>query len=38
MSLEELFKDVVRNDDVIEHLWETLGLDGSAGEDEDEDD
>jgi len=32
MSLEELLKDVVRTDEVIEHIWETLGLDGkSAG-------
>jgi type VI secretion system protein ImpA len=30
MPLDKLFRDVVRNDDVIEHIWETLGLDGST--------
>ena len=27
MPLEELMKDVVRSDEVIGHIWETLGLD-----------
>lgn len=42
MSLEDLLKDVVRTDEVIEHIWETLGLDrrsdggeeGEQGEEE----
>ncbi len=37
MSLEELYKDVVRNDDVIEHIWETLGLDGRPSDDDEDD-
>jgi type VI secretion system protein ImpA len=32
MPLDQLFKDVVRNDDVIDHIWETLGLDASASD------
>jgi type VI secretion system protein ImpA len=38
MPLDQLLKDVVRNDDVIDHIWETLGLDASrssAADDED---
>lgn len=31
MPLDRLLRDVVRNDDVIEHIWETLGLDTSRG-------
>jgi type VI secretion system protein ImpA len=30
MPLDQLLKDVVRNDEVIEHVWETLGLDASS--------
>ncbi len=40
MPLDQLLKDVVRSDDVIGHIWETLGLDGRDGpggeDDEDE--
>jgi len=36
MPLDQLLKDVVRNDDVIGHVWETLGLDTVSGEDDDE--
>ena len=36
MPLEDLLKDVVRSDDVIQHIWETLGLDGDGGSSEDE--
>jgi len=36
MPLDKLFQDVVRNDDVIEHIWETLGLDGSTRDGESE--
>lgn len=35
MPLDALFKDVVRNGDVIEHIWETLGLDASGPDDDD---
>ena len=36
MPLDALFRDVVRDDSVIGHIWETLGLDdGSRGGDED---
>ena len=34
MPLEQLLKDVVRSDDVIEHIWETLGLEAPSSEDD----
>ncbi len=37
MPLDQLLKDVVRNDEVIEHVWETLGLDARPDQDEDDD-
>jgi hypothetical protein len=36
MPLDQLFKDVVRNDDVLEHIWETLGLE-TGGDNEGDD-
>lgn len=38
MPLDQLLKDVVRNDDVIDHIWETLGLDGARGGGADDED
>ena len=38
MPLDQLFKDVVRNDEVINHIWETLGLDGSPDADDENED
>lgn len=32
MSFEELVRDLARNDDVISHIWETLGLDKPTDE------
>jgi hypothetical protein len=26
MPLEELLKDVVKSDDALSHIWETLGI------------
>jgi type VI secretion system protein ImpA len=34
MPLDALFKDVVRNEDVIEHIWETLGIDPPRSDDD----
>jgi type VI secretion system protein ImpA len=36
MPLDQLYRDVVRSDDVIEHIWETLGLDSPNSEDDDQ--
>ena len=30
MPLEALLKEVVKNDDALEHIWETLGITGSG--------
>jgi type VI secretion system protein ImpA len=34
MPLDALFKDVVRNEDVIGHIWETLGIDAPRSDDD----
>lgn len=31
MPLEELLKEVVKNDQALEHIWETLGITGGEG-------
>jgi hypothetical protein len=36
MPLDQIYRDVVRSDDVIEHIWETLGLDSPNSEDDDQ--
>jgi type VI secretion system protein ImpA len=35
MPLDALFKDVVKDSDVISHIWETLGIDASTTDDDD---
>jgi len=34
MSFEELLQDLARNDDVIKHIWEKLGIDKSGASEE----